>query len=254
MSQATENTKRTAIVTGASTGIGYAVAKTFLQNGINVVIGARTESDLAHAAQELSAFGEIDYVVGDIAEKETAQRLVSKAVDRFGGVDILINNAGIFYAKPFLDVEEAELDRFFAINFKGSYFAAQAAVPEMKKRGGGTIVNVGTTLIEHAIAGVPVSAAMASKGALHSLANQLGAELGQDNIRVSTIATGIIDTPLHQKHGIEDANTLAGLHLVDRIGTVQNMADAILMLANNDFITGTTLHVDGGHAAGHTFG
>ena len=254
MSQATENTKRTAIVTGASTGIGYAVAKTFLQNGINVVIGARTESDLAHAAQELSAFGEIDYVVGDIAEKETAQRLVSKAVDRFGGVDILINNAGIFYAKPFLDVEEAELDRFFAINFKGSYFAAQAAVPEMKKRGGGTIVNVGTTLIEHAIAGVPVSAAMASKGALHSLANQLGAELGQDNIRVSTIATGIIDTPLHKKHGIEDATTLAGLHLVDRIGTVQNMADAILMLANNDFITGTTLHVDGGHAAGHTFG
>ena len=253
MTHPTTAETRTAIVTGASTGIGYAVTKSFLQNDMNVVMGAQTESTLVKAANELSPYGNVDYVVGDVAQKKTAQNLVRKAVDTFGGVDILINNAGVFYAKPLLDVEESELDRFFAVNFKGSYFAAQAAVPEMKKRNGGAIINVGTTLIEHAIAGFPASAALASKAALHSLTEQLGAELAQDNIRVTTIATGIIDTPLHDKQGIEDVNALAGLHLLNRIGTAENMADAILMLVNNDFITGTTLRVDGGHAAGHAF-
>ena len=149
---------------------------------------------------------------------------------------------------------EADIDRFFAINFKGSYFVTQAAVPHMKQRGGGVIVNVGTTLVEHAIAGFPASAGVASKAALHSLTNQLAAELGPDNIRVSTIATGIIDTPLHAKQGIEDANALAGLHLLNRIGDPEDMADAIVMLARNHFITGTVLRVDGGHAAGHAYG
>ena len=246
--------KPTAIVTGASTGIGYATAKRLLKDGWAVVLNARTKDDLMKAAEELRSFGDVAYVIGDVAKKETGTLLVAKADEEFGRVDALINNAGVFNAKPFLETEEADIDRFYAINFKGSYFVAQAAVPEMKKRGGGAIVNVGTTLVEHAIQGFPASAALASKAALHSLTHQLASELGRDNIRVSTISTGIIDTPLHAKQGIEDANALAGLHLLNRVGTPENMADAIAMLVKNDFITGTVLRVDGGHSAGHAFG
>ncbi|ANM30912.1 glucose dehydrogenase [Acidobacteria bacterium Mor1] len=254
MTQKTEKKGLTAIVTGSSTGIGFGVARRLLESGINVVLAARTEKDLADAATRLSPYGNVAYLAGDVAEPGFGDRLVRKAVEEFGGVDILVNNAGVFHPKPFLETEEADLDRFFAINFKGSYFTAQAAVPEMKKRGGGAIVNVGTTLVEHAIAGFPASGAIASKAALHSLTHQLAAELGEDNIRVSTIATGIIETPLQRKMGIADVQSLAGLHLLNRVGSTEDMADAVAMLAQNDFITGTTLRVDGGHAAGHVFG
>jgi NAD(P)-dependent dehydrogenase (short-subunit alcohol dehydrogenase family) len=241
-------------VTGASTGIGYAISRRFLNDGNNVVMNARSEADLIAAYEKLGSPSNVRYVVGDVANKATGIELAARAVHEFGGIDILVNNAGVFNPKPFLATEEVDLDRFFSINFKGAYFTAQAAVPEIKKRGGGSIVNIGTTLIEHAIAGFPASGAVASKAALHSLTEQLAAELAQDNIRVTTIATGIIETPLHAKQGIDDANNLAGLHLLNRIGTADNMADAVAMLVNNDFITGTTLRVDGGHAAGHSFG
>jgi len=254
MTLQTDNRVLTAIVTGASTGIGYAITRRFLDDGLNVIMNARTQADLVVAYEKLGSHKNVAYVTGDVSKKETGEELVAKAIQEFGGVDILINNAGVFNPKPFLDTEEADLDRFFSINFKGAYFTAQAAVPEIKKRGGGSIVNIGTTLLEHAIAGFPASGALASKAALHSLTEQLAAELGQDNIRVSTIATGIIDTPLHAKQGIDEANSLAGLHLLNRIGAPENMADAVAMLVKNDFITGTTLRVDGGHAAGHTFG
>jgi len=254
MSQAIENKPLTAIVTGGSTGIGYAVAERFLKDGINVVLGARTEADLVNAAGQLKDLGHVSWVAGDVSDRRTGRALVAKAVDAFGGVDILVNNAGVFNPKPFLETEEGDLDRFFSINFKGSYFAAQAAVPEMKKRGGGAIINVGTVLVEHAIAGFPASAAVASKAALHSLTYQLAAELGKDNIRVSTISAGIIESPLQGKMGIGDVNSLAGLHLLNRVGSPNEMADAVAMLARNEFITGTTLRVDGGHAAGHAFG
>ena len=250
------NTSRnlTAIVTGASTGLGFAITRRFLAEGINVVMNARTGAHLEAAHAELGSPANAVIVVGDISRKSLGAELVQVAESRFGGLDILVNNAGVFGAKPFLDTEEDDIDRFYAINFKGAYFAAQAAVPALQKRGGGAIVNIGTTLLDHAIAGFPASAALASKAALHSLTEQLAAEFGGDNIRVTTIATGIIDTPLHAKHGIENAHALAGLHLLNRIGKPADVADAVAMLATNNFITGTTLRVDGGHAAGHTFG
>lgn len=243
----------TAIVTGASTGLGFAITRRFLAQGINVVMNARTATDLNAAYSELGSPGSAGVLVGDISLKSVGAELVRIAEAQFGGLDILVNNAGVFGAKPFLETEEDELDRYFAINFKGAYFAAQAAVPALRKRGGGAIVNIGTTLLEHAVAGFPASAALASKAALHSLTEQLSAEFGGDNIRVSTVATGIIDTPLHAKHGVDDARSLAGLHLLRRIGKADDVADAVQMLATNDFITGTTLRVDGGHAAGHNF-
>jgi len=254
MTQATNNQTLTAIVTGASTGLGFAITKRFLSEDINVVMNARTAADLEAAYEKLGSPANATFLVGDIANKSVGADLVRAAETEFGGLDILVNNAGVFGAKPFLDTEEGDLDRFYAINFKGAYFAAQAAVPALQKRGGGAIVNIGTTLLQHAIAGFPASAAVASKAALHSLTEQLSAEFGSDNIRVSTIATGIIETPLHAKYGVDDTSGLAGLHLVNRIGKPDDVADAVAMLATNDFISGTTLRVDGGHAAGHTFG
>ena len=254
MNSATENQALTAIVTGASTGIGFAITQRFLHDRINVVMNARTAADLEAAYEAIGAPANAKFLAGDIADKTVGAALVRIAETAFGGVDILVNNAGVFSAKPFLETEESDIDHFHAINFKGAYFAAQAAVPALQKRGGGAIVNIGTTLLEHAIAGFPASAALASKAALHSLTEQLAAEFGGDNIRVSTIATGIVETPLHAKHGIDDTSGLAGLHLVNRIGNPEDVADAVALLATNDFISGTTLRVDGGHAAGHAFG
>jgi len=254
MKQTANDQTLTAIVTGASTGLGFAITKHFLSKDINVVMNARTAADLEAAYQALGSPANATIMVGDIANKSVGTDLVRAAETKFGGLDILVNNAGVFSAKAFLDTEESDIDRFYAINFKGAYFAAQAAVPVLQKRGGGAIVNGGTTLLEHAIAGYPASAALASKAALHSLTEQLSAEFGGDNIRVSTIATGIIETPLHAKQGIEDTSGLAGLDLVNRIGKPEDIAEAVALLATNDFISGTTLRVDGGHAAGHTFG
>ena len=244
----------TAIVTGASTGIGFAISKRLLSDGHQVVMNARTASDLTDACHALGTPESAQLVVGDVADKTTSGKLVQAAQTHFGGLDVLVNNAGVFAAKPLLDTTEGDLDRFYAINFKGAYFAAQAAVPVLQARGGGAIVNIGTVLVEHAIAGFPASAAVASKAALHSLTEQLAAELGGDNIRVSTISTGIIETPLHAKHGITDTSGLAGLHLINRIGEPEDVADAVAMLATNNFISGTVLRVDGGHAAGHAYG
>lgn len=254
MNELTNDQPATAIVTGASTGIGFAICQRLLADGYNLVMNARTAGDLQAAHANLGNPAATRFVVGDISDQSVGQRLADVAEDAFGGIDLLVNNAGVFAAKPFLDTQESDLDRFYAINFKGAYFAAQAAVPSMIARGAGAIVNVGTVLVEHAIAGFPASAAVASKAALHSLTEQLAAELGQNNIRVSTISTGIIETPLHAKHGIDDTSGLAGLHLINRIGAPEDVADAVAMLAANDFISGTLLRVDGGHAAGHAFG
>ena len=245
---------KTAIVTGASAGLGLAITKIFLDNGFNVVMNSFDASNLEAAYKSLGSPENATLVVGDVSDKAVGDQMTAVAVKKFGGLDVLVNNAGIFSPKPFLDTEEGDLDRFFAINFKGTYFASQAAVPEMKKRGGGAIINIGTTILTHAIGGFPATAALASKAAVHSLTEQLAAEFAKDNIRVSTVAPGVIDTPIHAKNNIDDVSSLAGLHLLGRVGRPDNIAEAVLMLATNDFITGTTLRVDGGHSAGHHLG
>ena len=190
-------------------------------------------------------------VTADLGSAADRQRLVEAAQARFGRIDVLVNNVGIFEPRPFLDVDEAYLDRFLSVNLKGTFFLTQAVIPHLKEVGGGAVINVGTVLVDHAIGGVPVTAPIASKGAIHALTRQLAAEFGKDNIRVNTIAPGNIRTPLHARNGIEDADSLAGLHLLERIGEPEEIARAALLLATSEFITGTILDVDGGHAAGH---
>ncbi|MEJ5962766.1 SDR family NAD(P)-dependent oxidoreductase [Pedobacter immunditicola] len=242
---------KTIIITGASSGIGKGIAKLFIDQKWNVVLNSLSEDKLNKTFEEFGSPENAILVAGDIGDKGTGQKLVDTALERFGAVDVLVNNAGVFEPKPFLDVEESDLDKFFKTNLKGTYFTTQASIKAMLLKNDGLVINIGTVLVDHAIAGFPATAPLTSKGGIHALTKQLAAEFGKSNIRVNTIAPGIIRSPLQSKIGVEDADSLAGLHLVDRIGEVEDIAKACFYLANSNFITGVTLNVDGGHVAGH---
>ncbi|KAA0989196.1 SDR family NAD(P)-dependent oxidoreductase [Dyadobacter aurulentus] len=243
--------RQTVIITGASTGIGRAIAGLFLQHEYNVVINSANAANLAATFNELGYHERLAMVAGDISDPDTGQQLVDTAVTRFGTVDVLINNAGIFEPKSFLDVDEPYLDRFLSINLKGTFFTSQAAVKQMLRQGEGSIINIGTVLVDHAIGGFPGTAPITSKGGVHALTRQLAAEFGKNNIRVNAIAPGIIRSPLQAKNGISDADSLASLHLVDRIGETSDVAELALYLAGSHFVTGEIINLDGGHVAGH---
>ena len=246
--------KLTVIVTGASTGIGKAIAKHFLDKGDNVVMNSFNADNLNSTYKEFGSPANAVAVAGDVGQKGVGEKLVSTAVNRFGSVDVLINNAGLFESKPFLDVEEQDLDKSLTTNLKGTYFTTQAAIAQMLKQNGGAVINIGTVLVDHAIAGFPATAAVMSKGGIHALTRQLASEFGKHNIRVNTIAPGIIRSPLQGKLGITDADGLAGLHLLNRIGETRDVAEAAYYLATSNFVSGEVLNVDGGHVAGHHFG
>ena len=245
--------RKTAIVTGASGGLGQAIAKALVDHGYNVVLTG-TNADRLAAVQTAVGSEAVLSVVADVGNAADRAHLVGSTLSRLGRIDVLVNNAGVFEPRPFLEVDEAYLDRFLTVNLKGTYFLTQAVIPHMREVGGGSVVNIGTVLVDHALGGVPASAAVASKGAIHALTVQLAAEFGREGIRVNTIAPGIVRTPIHTRNGIEDADSLAGLHLVDRIGEPEEIAEAAVMLASNGFVSGATLNVDGGHVAGHRIG
>jgi NAD(P)-dependent dehydrogenase (short-subunit alcohol dehydrogenase family) len=238
---------QTIIVTGASSGIGKEIARYFLEKGDNVVINSATTAKLEKAFNELGADNNLAMVAGNVREKYTGEKLVAKALEKFGSVDVLVNNAGIFETKPFLEVDEAYLDKFLDTNLKGTYFTTQAVIPQMLKQHEGVVINIGTPLVNHALGGVPITAAMSSKGAIHALTIQLAAEFGKQNIRVNTIAPGTIRTPMHG----DDSDKSAGLHLVNRVGEVDDIAKMVYTVAKSNFISGAIINVDGGFAAGH---
>jgi NAD(P)-dependent dehydrogenase (short-subunit alcohol dehydrogenase family) len=240
--------KQTIIVTGASSGIGKEVARYFLNNGDNVIINSSTADKLESVFQELGAGQNLAMVVGDVKDKSTGIQILERALERFGSADVLINNAGIYETKPFLEVDEAYLDRFFLnTNLKGTFFTTQAILPQMIKQKGGVVINIGTPLVYHALGGAPSTAPISSKGAIHALTLQLAAEFGKDNIRVNTIAPGIIRTPMHG----DSADQGAGLHLLNRVGEVRDIAEMVMAVAKSNFISGAIINVDGGMSAGH---
>ncbi len=242
---------KTVIITGASTGIGKEIAKYFIARKSSVVMNSSNEENLKKAYDELGAPPNAVYFAGDISKKETGQQLINLALEKYKTADVLINNAGVFSPKPFLEVEEEDLDRYWNVNLKGTYFTTQAVIPHMLKQQKGSIINIGTVLVDHAIDGFPATAPLTSKGAIHSLTRQLAAEYGKNNIKVNTIAPGIIRSPLQEKIGIENADSLAGLHLLNRIGETNDIAEAAYYLASSNFITGETINVAGGHTIGH---
>jgi NAD(P)-dependent dehydrogenase (short-subunit alcohol dehydrogenase family) len=241
---------KTAIITGAGSGIGFAVAEAFVREGANAVLNGRNEDKLVQAATQIGQPDRLAIVAGDITRPETADLIIAAAVQRFGRVDVLVNNAGIFHTKPFTDYTVEELDGFLGY-LRGTFVLSQAAVRQMRRQGGGgAIVNIGTILASNGVYGLPSSAPIAAKGGIMALTKNLSVELATENIRINAVAPGIVPTPLFGELSDEQREALHGLQPLGRYGTPKDIADAVLYLANATWVTGVLLPVDGGVDAG----
>lgn len=246
------------LITGGGTGIGKEVAKRFLNSAAKIVINGRRKNVLAEVASELDPNGDrLAIVAGDISSIEISRQLVETAVKRFGGVDILVNNAGIFKPISFLNHTESDFDTFINVILKGTFLASQAAIPEMQKRGGGAIVNVGSMWAIEAIGATPSSAYSSAKAGVHALTRNLAIEFAKDNIRVNTVAPSVVETPVYETFMTQEQvhqvlPTFNSFHPLGRNGKPQDIAEAILFLASEraSWITGTILSIDGGVTAG----
>jgi len=235
--------RRIALVTGATSGIGLDLTRTLLAHDYAVVALSRR----ARARATLEPSERLALLDGDVGEPATAERAVALALERFDGLDLVVNNAGIFRAKPFTDYTAEDLAALVATNLAGFVHVTQAALRHMAPRGAGHIVSIGTSLAAQPVAGVPSALPILIKGGLEAASRSLAIEYAPRGIRVNTVAAGIIDTPLHVG---ADRAALAGLSPARRIGRPEEISAAVLYLDSAEFVSGEVLHVDGGAHAG----
>lgn len=237
--QGMNTTPRVAVITGASQGIGAALVAGYRQLGYGVVANSRT---IAPSDDPM-----VLTVAGDIGRPGVGAEVIRTALDHFGRVDTVVNNAGIFISKPFADYTDADYDAITGVNLRGFFELTRAAIPAMAEHGG-HIVTISTSLVDQADKKVPSVLASLTKGGLNAATKSLAIEYAEQGIRVNAVALGTIDTPMH------DPAThpfLAALHPVGRLGTLDDVVDAVLYLEKAGFVTGEILHVDGGQSAGH---
>jgi NAD(P)-dependent dehydrogenase (short-subunit alcohol dehydrogenase family) len=230
-----------AVITGASQGIGAGLVTGYRRLGYAVVANSRTITSTDDPM--------VLAVAGDIAQPGVGQRIVNAALERFGRVHTVVNNAGIFIAKPFTEYSDEDYDAVTGVNLRGFFELSRAAVSAMLTGGeGGHLVNVSTSLVDHANSAVPSALASLTKGGLNAVTKALAIEYAAHGIRSNAVALGVIRTPMHDPATYE---TLAKLHPLGRLGEIDDVVEAVLYLENAPFVTGEILHVDGGQSAGH---
>jgi NAD(P)-dependent dehydrogenase (short-subunit alcohol dehydrogenase family) len=232
--------QKVAIITGASQGIGEAIVRGYRDRNYRVVANSRSIKP--------STENDVLAIAGDISDPATAERIVAQTLDRFGRIDTLVNNAGIFVAKPFTDYTDQDYAQMLAINLNGFFYVTRRVAKEMLKQGSGHIVQITTSLVDHANSSVPSVLASLTKGGLNAATRSLAIEYATKGVRVNAVAPGVIKTPMHAP---ATHDFLAKLHPVGRMGEIKDIVDAVLFLENASFVTGEILHVDGGQSAGH---
>jgi NAD(P)-dependent dehydrogenase (short-subunit alcohol dehydrogenase family) len=236
----TEQDHKVVIVTGGSRGIGAGVVAEYRRRGWAVVAASRTVKPAGDPA--------VLTVEGDVSDPATIDRIISGALESFGRIDTLINNAGIFISKPFTEYTADDYARVVGVNLTGFFVLTQRVIGEMLKQGSGHVVNITTTLADYANSSTPSVLTSLTKGGLASATKSLAIEYASRGIRVNAVSPGIIQTP---EHSPEMYAALAGLHPLGRVGQVSDIVDGILFLESSPFITGEILHIDGGQIAGH---
>jgi NAD(P)-dependent dehydrogenase (short-subunit alcohol dehydrogenase family) len=234
------NNGKVAIITGASQGIGAGLSKAYRERGYAVIVTARSIGPSEDSG--------IVAVEGDIADPDTAQRIVDAAIERFGRIDTLINNAGIYIGKPFTEYTLEDFNALIAVNLLGFFHITTRTIKHMLDKGRGHVVNVSTTLVEQADSGIPAALSVLTKGGLVAVTKSLAIEYASRGLRVNAVSLGVIKTPIH------DASSYAGmgaLHPVGRVGEIEDVVSGVLYLESAPFVTGEVLHIDGGQSAGH---
>lgn len=233
--------KKTAIVTGASRGIGAGLVEAFLKAGFNVVATSR------HISQSMTASSRLVLIDGDISKQETATKTLEAAVKHFGTVDVLVNNAGIYLAKPFTEFTTEDFNALVAINLLGFFYMTQLVVKQMLKQKSGNVVTISASSADQPIAGDNGSVSMITKGGLNTVTKSLAIEYAKQGIRFNAVAPGVVDTPMHKDANKEFLKTLQPM---GKMVAVQDIVDAVLYLSQAEQVTGEVLHVDGGAHAG----
>ena len=233
--------RKTVIITGASSGIGAGVTEAFLKQGYNVVATSR------NASQSLTASPSLILVDGDIGKQETAAEVVEAATRHFGTIDVLVTSAGIFYTKPFTEFTSDDFYSLASVNLLGFIYITQFAVRQMLKQKSGCVVSITAALADNPIAGVNASVSMLTKGGLNAVIRSLAIEYAKEGIRFNAVAPGVVDTPLHKG---DPKDVLRALQPMGGIGSVKDIADAVLYLVQAGQVTGEILHVDGGAHVG----